>query len=40
MQRGLYDPCSHLRVVASGEVCSWMDHACWATGGEVRRVGL
>jgi len=37
---GLYVPCSHLRVATSGKVCSWMDHVCWTTSGEVRRVGL
>jgi len=32
--------CSHLRAAASGEVRSWMNHVCWTTGGEVRRVEL
>jgi len=27
-------------VATSGKVGSWMDHACWTTGGEVRRIGL
>ena len=35
-----YVSCSHLRVVVSGEVLSWMDHTCWTTGGEFRRIGL
>ena len=37
---GSYIPCSHLRVAVSGEVHSWMDHACWTTGKEIHRVKL
>ena len=39
-QGGLYVLCSYLRATTSGKVRSWIDHACWTTGGEVRRVGL
>jgi len=30
--------CAHSCYVR--EVCSWMDHECWTTGREVRKVGL
>jgi len=38
--RDSYVLCSHLRVATSGKVRSWMDHACWTTSEEVRRVRL
>jgi len=36
---GLYVPSSHLRLLWAGRFIVGV-HACWTTGGQVRRVGL